>query len=1079
MRVVHKLKIVLVAVSLVAPVVTGSAVAAPVTGKVAIGGTVVTLVTGDRIRLLAKPGGEPILGIEPAPGRENVGFVRESRADGDLTVLPTDAIALVEQGRLDPRLFDVSELIRQGLTDVREKLPLIVSYRRSEGVAAAASMAATTVRELPSINGAAVAQDRARAGEFWHWVTGSPDVAKVWLDGVAKPRLDVSVPQIGVPVAWRLGFTGAGVTVGVLDSGIKADHPDLVGKVVEARDFTGTRPDAGDDIGHGTHVAGIIAGTGAASNGRYRGVAPDAKLVSGKVCVTFGCPESAVIAGMEWIAPKVRVVNMSLGGESTDGTDPMSQAVNNLTARYGTLFVVSGSSDRAIDFPDPTNSVSSPAVADAALAVGSVSKEDATSVFSGPGPRIGDYAVKPDIAAPGEGIVSARAPGTPAGDQNPVDANYTALSGTSMAAPHVAGAAAILLQQHPDWSAGQLKPTLMSTAKPTAGVFEQGAGRVDVARAVTQRVSATGGSVNYGFLAWPHNSPVTRTVGYRNDGNAAVTLRLSTAGVFSAPGQVVVPAHGTAGVAVTVNPASGVTGLQGGRLTATAGDVAVQSALSVFIEPESYNLTVRLISRASQTSSSVRAVNTQTGQAYGIRGGMVRLPKGRYDINALDVAPDSSATMLSRPNLVFGADSTVTLDATTARPVTATVDRPNARFQTGELNLYSATASGDRGSSLSYVAPQDAKLYAVPTGEVTDHTYAFSFRATLGPVTPATGIGDFIYQLAFFERGRIPANTAYHPRDRDLATVNATYHGQGAPGVAVRADYARFSIPAAGIGIYSAVYQYSLPAKRTELYTASPDVTWNQLLEVAPADFSDDEVSVSHVSYRPGEYRTGWNRAPMGPAFGQAQDNFGVSRDGTTLQFVLSALSGNDPNQVTAPPAGLTGTTTLRKDGVEIGTSPDPGIGVFTVPDAPGTYTARVSADRQVPWSVVSTHADLEWTFHDTVAPGTPLPLLVVRAIGAVDEQSRAPAGRLFPLLLKAQHQPGQPAVRLGALRVEASYDDGRTWTVAPVLVSGGDTGLAVLRHPDTPGFVSLRINARDTDGNSVSQTVIRAYQTR
>ena len=69
--------------------------------------------------------------------------------------------------------------------------------------------------------------------------------------------------------------------------------------------------------------------------GRYRGVAPDAKLVSGKVCVSFGCPESAVIAGMEWIAPKVHVVNMSLGGESTDGTDPMSQAVNNLTGRYG------------------------------------------------------------------------------------------------------------------------------------------------------------------------------------------------------------------------------------------------------------------------------------------------------------------------------------------------------------------------------------------------------------------------------------------------------------------------------------------------------------------------------------------------------------------------------------------------------------------------------------------------------------------------------------------------------------------------------------------------------------------------
>jgi hypothetical protein len=95
-----------------------------------------------------------------------------------------------------------------------------------------------------------------------------------------------------------------------------------------------------------------------------------------------------------------------------------------------------------------------------------------------------------------------------------------------------------------------------------------------------------------------------------------------------------------------------------------------------------------------------------------------------------------------------------------------------------------------------------------------------------------------------------------------------------------------------------------------------------------------------------------------------------------------------------------------------------------------------------------------------------------------VDEQSRAPAGQRFPLLLEAQHQPGAPAVRLRSLRVEASYDDGRTWTVAPVVLSDGDTGRAVLRHPATPGFVSLRVIAQDVDGNSVSQTVIRAYQT-
>jgi subtilisin family serine protease len=1071
MRMAEKLGVALLVVALAAPIDVVSAAESPPAD-----GQVVTLITGDQVRLFGRPGTEQAFSIDPAPGREQVGFVHESRTGGELTIVPVDAIPLLSAGRLDPRLFDVTELVRQRHAGSAGKLPLIISYHQARSLVAARAPAATT-RDLPSINGVAVEQDKAQAGGFWRWLTTSPDVAKVWLDGIAKPKLDVSVPQIGAPVAWQLGLTGAGVTVGVLDSGVKADHPDLAGKIVEAKDFTGTQTDAGDDIGHGTHVAGIIAGTGAASNGRYRGVAPAAKLVNGKVCVSFGCPESAVIAGMEWIAPKARVVNVSLGGESTDGTDPMSQALNNLTARYGTLFVVAGSNDRSLDAPDPLNSVSAPAVADAALAVGSVSAQDGTSWFSGPGPRIGDYAVKPDIAAPGEGIVSARAPGTPAGDEAPVDANYTRMWGTSMAAPHVAGAAAILLQQHPEWTAAQLKPVLMGTAKPTAGVFEQGAGRVDVGRAVTQRVSATGGSVSYGFLAWPHAAPVTRTVGYRNDGDSPVTLQLSVSGAFTTAGQVVVPAHGTADVPVSVNTA-GVTGLQGGRLTAIAAGVTVQTALSAFVEPESYNLTVRLVTRTGEPGSSVvQAVNTVTGQAYGIRNGAVRLPKGRYDINALQVSAASAATLLSKPGVTLGADTAVTLDARAGKPVSATVDRANARLQTGELGVYSATKAGDRGVSLSYVAGQGNELYAVPTtGEVTDHIYAFTFRATLGPVSPNDGAGDFVYQLAFMQRGRIPADPRYRPRDRELAKVNAIYHGQGGPGIAVRADYATFPLPA-GIGTFSTPYLYPLPAKRVEYYTANPDVTWSHLLGVATADLTDSEVDIARRSYRPGEYHAGWSRAPLGPAFGQAQDGFGVVRYGAQMQVALSILAGNDPDQATTPAIGLTGTTTLSRDGTEIGTSPAPGFAAFAVPDGPGAYALRVTADRHVPWSVVGTHADVEWRFQDTAASGTPLPLLVVRAIGPVDLQSRAPAGRLFPLVLKAQHQPGLPAVRLGSLRVEASYDDGLTWAVAPALWSQ-DTGLALLRHPATPGFVALRITAGDTAGNSVSQTVIRAYQT-
>lgn len=1079
--------------------------------------TTVTLITGDRVQLFHQPDGQVAVGVEPAAGREHIGFLHETHtgASGtDISVLPSDAVPLLAAGRLDPRLFDVTELVRQGFTDAAPALPLIMTYAKPTARPAAPAGATAGVRALPSVNGAAVRQDRHRGSQFWRWLTGAPGdgqtaprtltagVVKVWLDAIARPMLDVSVPQIGAPTAWQAGYTGAGVTVGVLDTGIKADHPDLIGKVIEAKDFTGTRPDASDDVGHGTHVAGIIAGTGAASGGKYRGVAPGAKLISGKVCTTVGCPDSAVIAGMEWIAPKVRIVNMSLGGDSTDGTDPLSEAVNNLTAKYGTLFVVADGNDRSLAAPDPTESVTAPAVADAALAVGSVTKQDVTSPFSPPGPRVGDYAVKPDIAAPGSDIVSARAAGTPDGDADPVDANYARMSGTSMASPHVAGAAAILAQQHPDWTAERLKTELMSTAKPTAGVFEQGAGRVDVARAVTQPVSATTGSLSYGFFAWPHQQVVTKTVTYRNDGNAAVTLALAVAatgpagqaapvGLFTtSAGQVTVPAHGTANVSVAVHTGAGVAGQYGGRLTATAAGVTVQTALGAFLEPESYNLTVRLVSRTGHFNSGLGdAVNTATGEAFGLHPftasgtAVVRLPKGRYDIDAFDLSDDPAnknqplaVTLLSQPNQSVGKDTTVTLDGTAGQPVTPVVDRPDATFQTGDLGLVSGNPAGDRTVSFGWLAQPDQQLYAVPTGRaVTNHTFTFYFRATMAASTDPTAA--YIYHLAFVERGRIPAKRAFVVHNRDLATVDARYYLQGAPANGQRADYARLPLPGVNTNLFM-VYPRTLPSRRTEYYSASPDITWLQLQGTVATDQSDAEINWSVDSYRPGRYRADWGRAPLGPAFGDAADGWGVTRAGTQLAVALTLLSGNDPTQYTSPPAGMTGSTTLSRDGVVLGTSATPGVGAFPIPDSPGTYTLRSTATRSVPWSVIGTKADVTWTFHEpgAGAPVEPLPLLVVRASGAVDEQGRAPAGRAFPLRLTVQHQPGVPAIPLVGLTVQASYDDGVTWTSVPT-VRLGSGGYAVLRHPAGDGFVSLRITARDADGNAVTQTVIRAYQ--
>jgi subtilisin family serine protease len=389
-------------------------------------------------------------------------------------VFPSDVRHLIPR-LLDPSLFNVSALVRMGYADAKAaSLPMIVQHagtgRRPAGLTATAlrpvrelaSLPATAVRQLrtaASRLGAALARTKVSARRTTGPLAG---ISRVWLDRrIHKTALDPNLTQIRVPSAWEQGLTGKGVRVAVLDTGIDATHPDLDGQVVAAANFSESDTTTDRD-GHGTHVASTVAGTGAMAAGARRGVAFGADLLNGKVLDDFGFgSESGVIAGMEWAArQRARVVNMSLGGWPTDGTDPLSQAVDRLTASHRTLFVVAAGNSGPDD-----QSVDTPGAATSALTVGAVDVEDQLAFFSSRGPRFGDYAMKPDITAPGVDIVAARATGTSLGD--PVDQWSTRLSGTSMATPHVAGAAAIMAQRWPGWSPARIKAVLMGTADPT------------------------------------------------------------------------------------------------------------------------------------------------------------------------------------------------------------------------------------------------------------------------------------------------------------------------------------------------------------------------------------------------------------------------------------------------------------------------------------------------------------------------------------------------------------------------------------------------------------------------------------
>ena len=280
-------------------------------------------------------------------------------------------------------------------------------------------------------------------------------ISRVWLDLPCHILIDRSSKTVNAPFAWKSGWTGRGVPVGVIDTGVDENHPDLAGRIVAQRDFVAEG--AGDSNGHGTHVAGIIAGTGAGSGGRYRGISPEASLVVAKALGADGVGlTSQIMAAIEWlVSQRVRIINLSLGLEGpTNGSDPLSLAVDAAHA-FGSLVVVAAGNSG----PAP-GSVGVPAGARRALAVGAIDRDGHVYNLSSRGPTA-DGRNKPDLASPGTGIISCRS----AHSADPTIAgHYTAATGTSMAAPHVAGAAALILQANPDISVDELAGALLNTA---------------------------------------------------------------------------------------------------------------------------------------------------------------------------------------------------------------------------------------------------------------------------------------------------------------------------------------------------------------------------------------------------------------------------------------------------------------------------------------------------------------------------------------------------------------------------------------------------------------------------------------
>ncbi len=413
----------------------------------------------------------------------------------------------------------VRKIDREGKSGPGTQVPVIVAFKPNgpgksiNGARAASLMAAgggRGQRSLGLINGVAGTMPLAAIRAL----SRNPEVEFIAYDspvgaqGVFSGDMVDYAALVNAPAVWALGYTGAGVGVAVIDSGVRENpaagldpsrvvatvdlaagvDPQLVVATVNAASSA-----ADDPGGHGTHIAGIIAGKGT----EWSGVAPDANIIDIRVLgENGGASLSTVIAGIQWAVNNrtqynIRIINLSLGGLPSVSylNDPLSAAAE--MAWHAGLVVVAaagnGGQPGTIHTPGQDPYVVTVGALDPSGTLGRA--DDVVAYYSSQGPTLAGQ-TKPDVVAPGRKVVSLRAPGSYLDVLLPdrvVALDYFRLSGSSQATAVVSGLAALLIQKNPSLRPDEVKYLLKQSALPIAGYTAnvQGAGSIDAYRAAT------------------------------------------------------------------------------------------------------------------------------------------------------------------------------------------------------------------------------------------------------------------------------------------------------------------------------------------------------------------------------------------------------------------------------------------------------------------------------------------------------------------------------------------------------------------------------------------------------------------
>jgi serine protease AprX len=419
----------------------------------------------------------------------------------------------MDPARLNPKerytafAQEASEVVSGG------KVPIILSVDNRESLArvkrALGRLSKGAVHELPLVNGVATWIGKNQVEKLFEKL---PQGAYISVNhplqdvgpftnhnfifqeaaedrSTAGPSETAAVRLPGLDKVWARGFTGKGQNIAIIDSGI-FPHADLKDRIVGWVDFAEGKKKPTDKYGHGTHVAGLVAGSGQKSGGSIKGVAPEAGLVG----VRIGSIADAIKA-LHWVIENkdqlnISVVNMSLGDIPSQGwkNDPWAQATQ-LAIDAGLTVVVSAGNEG----PNP-GTVATPGILPSAITVGAIDDggtlspaDDQLTRFSSRGPSF-DGLAKPDIVAPGKRIFSTLAPSSSfdVPDFPKAEGGYFAISGTSQSTPLVAGLVALLKQANPNLSQADLQAILKESAHkyPNLDAAAVGAGLVQAEKAL-------------------------------------------------------------------------------------------------------------------------------------------------------------------------------------------------------------------------------------------------------------------------------------------------------------------------------------------------------------------------------------------------------------------------------------------------------------------------------------------------------------------------------------------------------------------------------------------------------------------